>query len=434
LGFQRGAFNTDNFGELPLIANNMVDLDTILTPWQRAGVSLGLTRINQLLEILGSPQDQIPVIHVAGSNGKGSVCAYLSTILVAAGYRVGRYTSPHLVDWNERICINHQPIADDQLIKIIQHVQAASIEPTTKFELITAAAWVYFAAEQVDIAVIETGLGGRLDATNTVSQPLVTVITSISKEHAPQLGDTIAAIAQEKAGIIKSNCPIVIGQLPTEAAQVISQRAIDLDAPLIQVVSATQLAPGQAQLEDLVYELPLLGDIQMHNSAVAIRAIQQLPATWQITPAHIQMGIAKTQWPGRIHQTNWQGKSLLLDGAHNPEAAIALRCYIDQCYSSDITWIIGMLNTKEHLPILQALLRKGDRLHLVPVPDELTATPEDLQAIAQSIYPEVAVTTFTDWKSGLMAAYGYPEPVVMSGSLYLLGDFYRYQQILGIKG
>jgi dihydrofolate synthase / folylpolyglutamate synthase len=410
----------------------MLDLDTILTPWQRAGVSLGLTRITQLLTLLGSPQEQIPVIHVAGTNGKGSVCAYLSAILVAAGYRVGRYTSPHLVDWNERICINHQPIATDRLTQILQQVQTTAPEPTTKFELITAAAWVYFAAEQVDIAVIETGLGGRLDATNTVSQPLVTVITSISHEHSQQLGDTISAIAGEKAGIIKPGRPVVIGQLPIAAVQVIQTKATDLQAPLTQIVPATQLAPHQAQYGDLVYQLPLLGDIQLHNSAVAIAAIQQLPDQWQITPGHIQAGIANTQWPGRIHQTTWQGQPLLADGAHNPEAAIALRRYVDQ-WHCPITWVIGMLNTKEHLPIFQELLRSTDRLHLVPVPDEVTATPAALRTVAASLDLDLEINIFDDWLSGLTTAYNYPAPVVISGSLYLLGDLYRYQQQLGIK-
>jgi dihydrofolate synthase / folylpolyglutamate synthase len=403
----------------------MVDLDTILTPWQRAGMSLGLERIQALMEVLGNPQDQIPVIHVAGSNGKGSVCAYLSQILATAGYRVGRYTSPHLVDWNERICIDGQPIATDRLTAVLQQVQQAAPEPLTKFELITAAAWQYFAQEKVDIAVMEVGLGGRLDATNTLKKPLVSVITSISREHWQQLGETIPEIAGEKAGIIKQGCPVVIGQLPIEATQVISQRAQDLQAPFSQITPAIQVSPGRAQIGELEYSLPLLGDIQLHNSALAIGVIQQLPVSdWQISSADIQQGIANTRWLGRMHETTWQGQKLLVDGAHNPESAIALRRHIDQ-WQQPITWVIGMLNTKEHVPILQALLRSGDHIHLVPVPEEITATPEQLLAVVRSIYPELAAETFPDWQSGLTAAYQYSKPVVMSGSLYLLGDFYR---------
>ena len=406
----------------------MVDLDTILTPWQRAGMSLGLGRIQALMTILGNPQDKIPVIHVAGSNGKGSVCAYLSTILATAGYRVGCHTSPHLVDWNERICINNQPIATDRLTTVLQNVQAASPEPLTKFELITAAAWSYFASEKVDIAVIEVGLGGRLDATNTVSTPLVSVITSISREHWQQLGETIPEIAGEKAGIIKQGCPVVIGQLPIDATQVIIQRAQELHAPCSQITPAIEVSPGQAQAEDLRYSLPLLGDIQLHNSALAIAVINQLTTQgWQISPAQIQTGIANTQWLGRMHLTEWQGQKLLVDGAHNPESAIALRKYVDR-WQQPVTWVIGMLNTKEHLPILQALLRPDDQVHLVPVPDEITATPAELMQVVRSIYPEMVAQTYDDWPSGLTAAYEYSLPVVMSGSLYLLGDFYRLRQ------
>jgi dihydrofolate synthase / folylpolyglutamate synthase len=414
----------------------MVDLDTILTPWQRAGMSLGLERIQALMTILGNPQDKIPVIHVAGSNGKGSVCAYLSTILTTAGYRVGRYTSPHLVDWNERICINNQPIATDRLTTVLQHVQAKSPEPLTKFELITAAAWSYFASEKVDIAIMEVGLGGRLDATNTVSKPLVSVITTISREHWQQLGETIPEIAGEKAGIIKQGCPVVIGQLPIEATQVITQRAQELQAAFTQIIPATEISPGQAQVGDLIYALPLLGDIQLHNSALAIEVINQLTAQcWQISPTQIQDGIANTQWLGRMHVTEWQGQKLLVDGAHNPESAVALRNYVDRLWrkrsyrwQQPVTWVIGMLNTKEHLPILEALLRPDDRVHLVPVPEEITASPAELMNVVRSIYPNITVQTYEDWPSGLTAAYDYPLPVVMSGSLYLLGDFYRLQR------
>jgi dihydrofolate synthase / folylpolyglutamate synthase len=407
---------------------SMVDLDTILTPWQRAGMSLGLERIQALMTILANPQDKIPVVHVAGSNGKGSVCAYLSTILATAGYRVGRYTSPHLVDWNERICINNQPIATDRLTTVLQNVQAKSPEPLTKFELITAAAWSYFASEEVDIAIMEVGLGGRLDATNTVRKPLVSVITSISREHWQQLGETIPEIAGEKAGIIKLGCPVVIGQLPIDATQVITQRAQALQAPCTQITPAIEINPGQAQVGDLIYSLPLLGDIQLHNSALAIEVINQLTAQgWQISPAQIQAGIANTQWLGRMHQTEWQGQKLLVDGAHNPESAIALRNYVDR-WQQPVTWVIGMLNTKEHLPILQALLRPDDQVHLVPVPEDLTATPAELMTVVRSIYSDMAAQTYGDWPSGLTAAYAYPLPVVMSGSLYLLGDFYRLQR------
>jgi len=181
-------------------------IDSLLQPFQRFGVNLGLERIKNLLEILGNPQDKIPIIHVTGTNGKGSVCAYLSSILSTAGYKVGRYISPHLIDWTERISINGENIETatiENLLKYIQSLIDPQQESPTQFEVITAAAWLYFAQEKVDIAVMEVGLGGRLDATNVCAQPLVTVITSISREHWQNLGPTVADIAGEKAGILK---------------------------------------------------------------------------------------------------------------------------------------------------------------------------------------------------------------------------------------
>ncbi len=411
----------------------IVDLDAILLPWHRSGVRLGLENIKEVLAALGNPQDQMPVVHVAGSNGKGSTCAYLVSVLTAAGYRVGRYTSPHLVDWNERICINDQPIATDRLTKIIHHIQNTATEQAlTKFELITAVAWLYFAQEQVDIAVMEVGLGGRLDATNVVEQPLVSVITSISLEHCQQLGTTIAAIATEKAGIIKAGCPVVIGQLPAAAVAVIQKKALDLQCPLIQIKPAIELQPAlrpsprrTASAAGINYELPLLGDIQLHNSALAIATIQVLQNQgWQIELAAIQQGMASTQWPGRLQWITWQGQPLLIDGAHNQESAIALRCYVDALHKP-VTWIIGMLTTKEHAPILRALLRSSDTVHFVPVPDELTAAPLDLVDVARSIYPEIAAHTHLDWPTGLNQAQLGSNLVVLSGSLYLLGDLWR---------
>ncbi len=408
---------------------NLVDLDAILLPWHRSGVKLGLENIKEVLAVLGNPHCALPMVHVAGTNGKGSTCAYLASILTAAGHKVGRYTSPHLVDWNERICIDGQPIETDRLTAIVHQIQnTVTDHALTKFELITTAAWLYFAQERVDIAVIEVGLGGRLDATNVIDQPLVSVITSISREHCQQLGETIPEIAAEKAGIIKWGCPVVIGQLPPAAVTVIRQKAADLQCALTQIEPAIELQPEpqrRAIAYGIEYPLPLLGDIQLHNSALAIATIQVLQKQgWQIDLAATQQGMAQTQWPGRLQWTVWQGQPLLIDGAHNIESAIALRCYVDTLHKP-VTWVMGMLTTKEHLPILQALLRTGDAVHFVPVPDELTADPAELVEVARSIHPEIESHAHVDWPTGLSAAYFRPNLVVMSGSLYLLGDLWR---------
>ncbi|MEW6494394.1 MAG: folylpolyglutamate synthase/dihydrofolate synthase family protein [Cyanobacteriota bacterium] len=498
-----------------------MDIDSLLKPFQRFGVHLGLERIQRLLADLGNPHHRVPIIHVAGTNGKGSVCAYLSAVLTEAGYRTGRYTSPHLVDWNERICLNEQPISTEALEQLLLQVKAAIPEDTedspTQFEAITAAAWLYFAQQQVDIAVIEVGLGGRLDATNVSNSPLVSIITSLSREHWQNLGPTLAHIAREKAGILKPGYPAVIGQLPPEAKVVVEQRIEELGCPAIWVKPAVELPPptppyqGGEQTEDsspypqgeqteipssypqgeqtedsssylqgeqtedsspyqqgeqteipspyeegnqqeippltkggtkggfshwaeyqgIKYPLPLLGDIQLMNSAIAIASLQILRSQgWNITEEAIQNGMAKTHWLGRLQWTTWCDRKLLIDGAHNPAAAVALRQYVDTL-KTPVTWVMGILSTKDHADIFQALLRPRDQLYLVPVPDHSSADPDALAILAQNICPELTeCRSYPNLETGLEAATSDPtQPsnrlIVLCGSLYLIGHFLK---------
>lgn len=425
-----------------------MEIDSLLQPFQRFGVHLGLERIQKLLADLGNPHHQVPIIHVAGTNGKGSVCAYLSAVLTEAGYKVGRYISPHLIDWNERICINEQQIttADFQelLLQIKDTIPEDTEDSPTQFEAITAAAWLYFAQQKVDIAVIEVGLGGRLDATN-VCNPLISIITSISREHWQILGPTLADIATEKAGILKSNTPAVIGQLPLEAKVVVEKRSSELGCPTVWVQPAEKLplltqggqgggetafsSQNWAEYQGIKYPLPLLGDIQLSNSAIAIASLQILrDQGWKITEKAIASGMAKTTWQGRLQWTTWKNRRLLIDGAHNPAAAVALRQYVDTQHTP-ITWVMGILSTKDHADIFEALLRPGDQLYLVPVPDHSSADPDALAIIAQNTCPELAhCSTYTDLETGLKAAFfNTPETskqlIVLCGSLYLVGHF-----------
>ncbi|MCL1474088.1 bifunctional folylpolyglutamate synthase/dihydrofolate synthase [Argonema antarcticum] len=429
-----------------------MNIDSILKPFQRFGVHLGLDRIQQLLANLNNPHHQVPIIHVAGTNGKGSVCAYLSSVLTEAGYRVGRYISPHLIDWNERICLNEKPISSEELQQLLLQVQSAinpNAEYPTQFEVITAAAWLYFAQQKVDIAVIEVGLGGRLDATNVCDRPLVSIITSISREHWQNLGPTLADIAREKAGILKAGCSAAIGQLPPEAKTVVENRIQELGCPAIFPEPAIALRTTKArstrreeerwaEYQNIEYSLPLLGDIQLANSALAIASLQLLQQQgWQITPDAIASGMAKTKWPGRLQWTTWKDRPLLIDGAHNPAAAIALRQYVDTLEDiSDkksnlpsipnrISWVMGILSTKDHADIFKALLRPDDQLHLVPIPDHSSANPENLAILGRNICPELEVVqTYPDLITGLDTAITTnSDLVVLCGSLYLLGHF-----------
>lgn len=443
--------------------------------YARFGVELGLSRIQTLLEALGNPQHQVPIVHVAGSNGKGSVCAYLASTLAQAGYRVGRYTSPHLVSWCERIHLNTTPIPPQDLAAALDRVEAAMAQhwpdadaavprdSPTQFEVITAAAWVYFAQQALDIAVIEVGLGGRLDATNVVPHPLVSVITSISREHWQRLGPTLAAIAGEKAGILKARRPAVIGNLPDEAEQVVLERAAALDCPTIR--------PGAAQIDDqgyavytphrpdqgtITYGLPLPGKHQLANSAVAIATLHCLrDQGWSIDDQAIQTGLTNAQWPGRLQWLRWRSPEgeiypWLLDGAHNPAAAHELRGYVEAIYRGQLSpleaqslshldislpdegstsWLIGMLTTKDHADVLQALLRPGDHVHLVPVPGHASAALDQLATIAQRVCPTLATChTHSNLAEGLNAAIAAPSTLrVLCGSLYLVGHFFQTQ-------
>ncbi len=413
-----------------------MNIDSLLKPFQRFGVHLGLERIERLLADLGNPHDRVPIIHVGGTNGKGSVCAYLCAVLTEAGYKVGRYTSPHLVDWTERICLNEQPIASaelEQLLRQIQQTINPEAESPTQFEVITAAAWLYFAQAQVDVAVMEVGLGGRLDATNTCPHPLVSIITSISREHWQNLGPTLADIAREKAGILKSGCPAVIGKLPPEAQEVVATRIQQLNCPAVWVEPAKALNHEKieerwASYQEIDYPLPLLGDAQLINSAIAIACLQILQQQgWKIPAQAIQTGMAKTRWLGRLQWTTWNNHPLLIDGAHNPAAAQFLRQYIDSLHKP-VTWVMGMLSTKDHADIFKALLRPADQLYLVPIPDDGTADPEALASLAETICPDLSDRqTFSQLFIALDTAIqnkNTPEGVVvLCGSLYLVGYF-----------
>ncbi|MFZ4556767.1 MAG: bifunctional folylpolyglutamate synthase/dihydrofolate synthase, partial [Pseudanabaena sp.] len=298
-----------------------------LASFDKFGIHLGLERIQQLLHTLGNPHQQVPIIHVAGTNGKGSVCAFLLSILQVAGYRVGRYTSPHLLDWRERITINGEWISNQDLLAALDRVESAIAPefPPTQFEVITAAMWWYFAEKTVDIAIIETGLGGRLDGTNVCDRPLVSAITSIGLDHCQQLGNTLAAIASEKAGIIKPKCPVVIAENAPEAIAALQNKVLECDALVTWVKSATKTATG-AIWQGFEYPLPLLGQHQLMNSALAIAVIHSLRNQgWQISDDAIRLGMAKTEWAGRLQwiefKLNGSSCKILIDGAHNVAAA-----------------------------------------------------------------------------------------------------------------
>jgi dihydrofolate synthase / folylpolyglutamate synthase len=429
------------------------DLSEFLQQFARFGVNLGLEASERLLDVLGNPQTKTPIIHVAGSNGKGSVCAYLSSILTTSGYRTGRYTSPHLVSWTERICINEKPISRTELWSVLHQVKAA-IDPNypspTQFEVFTAAMWLYFAQKKVDLAVIEVGLGGRLDATNVTDESLVSIITSISLEHTERLGDTLAKIAHEKAGILKKGCPAVIGQLPEEANTVVTRRAFDLFCPttfpapakslgndwmLFDGIETYELDDATVMYADqaVQYQLPLQGEIQRYNSALAVAAIQRLHEQgWEISNEAIARGITNTKWPGRLQWYQWRSNRILIDGAHNPDSAKVLSNFVIDQSRQSRHWVMGMLSTKNHAEVLQYLLQPGDSIYFVPVPGHGSAALPELVNTAKTLCPQLkAALVFNDVQRALQAATieaQKDELVILCGSLYLLGHFLAQEQ------
>jgi len=423
-------------------AASPIDLDhqiaDRLETFARFGVDLGLDRILALLDRLNNPHQRVPIVHIAGTNGKGSVCASVAAILEAAGYRVGRYTSPHLVRWAERICLNSEPVTSAILHDAIEHVIAAihPDDPTpTQFEVFTAAAWVIFAQQAVDLAVIEVGLGGRLDATNVVDQPLVSAIVSIGWDHWQRLGNSLGAIAGEKAGILKPHCPAVVGVLPAEATAVVTERVTELHCPTLWAEPAewadASATPPLARWRDRAYPLALLGDFQLQNSAIALGIIEQLRSQgWQIPDTAICQGLASVRWAGRMEWKIWNGHRFLLDGAHNREAAIALRQYIDRtCPQQPISWAIAMLAVKDLPGVLAALLRPGDRLFAFAVEGHSSAPPTELMLAARELDPDLVAIAVDDLETALQQAIIQAQTdqgvAVLCGSLYAIGNAYR---------
>jgi dihydrofolate synthase / folylpolyglutamate synthase len=301
-----------------------------------------LGRMVAFLELLGNPHRSYPVIHVAGTKGKGSTAALIASALQAAGYRVGFYTSPHLQEYTERIQVNGQSISESRLVHLVEYVKpyVADVERLTTFEITTAIGFLYFAREKVDVAVVEVGLGGRLDATNVVD-PLLSVITSLSMDHMSVLGDTLEKIAFEKAGIIKSGKPVVSAIQKPEALQVIEQIAGERGCPLILVGRDSHYASGTHSLDGQSLEvwnnqgrrahltIPLLGQHQVENAATAFAALQVAAEKGLIVSDEaLRRGFASVRWPARFEVLRKE-PLLIVDSAHNRDSALRLRQAMD---------------------------------------------------------------------------------------------------------
>lgn len=403
-------------------------------------IDLTLGRTQRLLGLLGNPQNQLGrVIHVAGTNGKGSTIAFMAAIAKAMGLSVNTYTSPHLVRFHERINLNGTPIAEDKLTDILDAcLEANGPEPITYFEITTCAAFHAFAQYPADLTLIEVGLGGRFDATNVMEQPAATVITPVSLDHQHFLGDTLTAIAGEKAGILKRGVSCVVGPQEDAARDVIEAEAQKLRAPLIIAGQEFHADEDQGrfavQHEDGLFDLPLPalpGAHQLENAATAIMALKA--AGLSPTEGEIAKGLTHVRWPARLQDLRDhpfmahlpKGSSLTLDGGHNVAAAEALAAYLTRKADPRPLWLIcGMMQTKDNKGYLKQLAPHVAGLITVPVAsgptgpgltaDELAASAKDIGLNAQ------AAPTPAD-ALGLLPQ-DQPLNVLICGSLYLAGS------------
>lgn len=368
-------------------------------------LKLGLERIESALEILEHPERQLRFVHVAGTNGKGSVCAMIERGLREAGYRTGLYTSPHLVSPTERIRINGEPVSEEAFARAFNtvHTAVAGFEQhPSYFETVTAMAMLIFAEERCDWVVLEVGLGGRLDATNVVT-PELCVITPVSLDHQEHLGDTVAKIAFEKAGILKNGVPAVISKQQPDAMTVIRDRAMKLDVPLIETAGHTPLniAP------------PLAGKHQIDNTLTAVVALEALGLAGDV----IERGVSATVWPGRLERVR-TAPDLYLDGAHNVAGAQALAEFIRDIRGERRVWMVfGVMRDKNVAEMSEALFPLADVLILT--------TPASDRARAVDAIPAPPGTRFANSVEAALdelRAAGPDDIIFITGSLFLVGE------------
>jgi dihydrofolate synthase/folylpolyglutamate synthase len=408
---------------------------------ERLGMKFGLDNMRALCAALDHPERTFRSIHVAGTNGKGSVSAMVATALGAAGYRTGLYTSPHLLRLEERFVIAGREVARDALAASAARVKAA-VEtllregrldaPATFFECTTAVAFVLFREARVDAAVLEVGLGGRLDATNVVV-PEVAAITSIGFDHQAQLGDSLASIAREKAGIAKPGVPIVCGAVPEEARREIRAVAEAAGSPVLMAPDVVRLSPvGEGdpptvQVRSARRDLPevtlgLRGPHQLGNAAVAVGILDVLSDRgWRIPDAAVAAGLHDVRWPARLERFRYRSADVLLDAAHNPAGAAALASYLAAAGWRDISLVIGVMHDKDVRGILAPLLPHAAHLICTTPPSTRALPAPALAEVAREIAPSLHVHVVEDPASALDEAARLGRLVVVAGSIFLAG-------------
>jgi dihydrofolate synthase/folylpolyglutamate synthase len=390
-------------------------------------VKPGLERIQALLERVGNPHERLQAVHIGGTNGKGSVAVMIASVLQRAGYRVGLYTSPHLISYCERIQINGAPIAEDEFAHIadeLMPIADAMADKPTQFEFMTALAFLYFLRQKIDIAVIEVGLGGRFDATNVIT-PMVSVLTNVELDHTDLLGETLEQIAWEKAGIAKRGVPLVTGERKPNALEVIARECAAVGAPLIP-------ARQRARRTDFTWEyqefevwgegkvrMKLLGGYQRENLNVALEALEVLRQSLEIPHEALVRGLEQASWPGRFEVVQRE-PYIILDGAHNPHAARALRedvrRYRERYALHKSALLFGVLRDKAYQTMAEILFPDFDEIVLVK-PD----SPRALEPSALLSWAPAAKICDTISEGLDVARASGAGLICVTGSLYVIG-------------
>jgi dihydrofolate synthase/folylpolyglutamate synthase len=410
-----------------------------LSGLEQFGVKFGLHNIGSLLDALGHPEHAFRSVHVGGTNGKGSVTAMVDAVLLAAGRRSARYTSPHLIDLSERFVIQGKPVERDELLGAIQDVRIASDRqmaaglmetPPTFFEATTAAAFELFRRAQVGVAVCEVGMGGRLDATN-VLQPIVTAITSIGLDHQQYLGNTLHEIALEKAGIVKPGVPVVVGKLPPAALAAVSSvaraqgaRLIDASTDVVALPHPDGLTLITPEAEYKGVHLALRGSHQIANAAVAVRVVESLrPAGITVPALAIARGLSSVNWPGRLQVRQLaDGREVLLDAAHNPDGAAALAAFLESSGERDRPIVFAVMQDKDAAAMLERLAGVAGAFVFTRASTPRAADPLVLAGIARAVAPRVPVLVEPTPAGALATAWRRSTRIVAAGSIFLLGD------------
>ncbi|MBR6513582.1 MAG: bifunctional folylpolyglutamate synthase/dihydrofolate synthase [Clostridia bacterium] len=387
----------------------------------------GLERITELCNKMDNIQDKMKFIHIAGTNGKGSTSSMLTNILVNAGYRVGTFTSPFVYRFNERMAVNGKPISDDDLahiIEVIKPLADSMDDPPTEFELITAAGFLYFYEQKCDIVVLECGMGGRLDSTNIIKKPLLSVITGIALDHTAFLGDTVEKIAKEKAGIIKEGCPVIYGSMPESCAKIIedtSSLARPCDYSRLRDVSlslngAFFYVTGYRK----PFKLKLVGGYQPRNAMLAISCAEML----SIDREAIHKGICETTWPARFEVLSSE-PTVIYDGGHNPQGVDAAVSTVQELFEGKINILSGVMADKDYDYIASRIALIADKVYCV-TPDNSRSLPADKYAEA---FEKQGVTAyaFESMDKAMEKAYSDSKkenrPLLGLGSLYMYKEF-----------